>query len=225
MQKETKMYLEVEEREDFILIDEIKFYPHPTLKKIYCSREGLVAMLRVRIKNKIYLLNQRKCKDGYSRVAWTCTDEDNKQYVTNHLVHRLIAETFLPLPNDTDKFEVDHIDSNRSSNNVSNLRYLTKRENLKKRDDSGVLLKKTFVFDKETDISTEYESRQMAAKTIGMQTSNLTNAIKYEQVIRNRFYISDVELTPTELFYLFKENELHIQERCRLGMKYKKKAK
>lgn len=45
------------------------------------------------------------------------------------LVHRLIAETFIPNPDN--KPEIDHIDSDTSNNAVSNLRWVTRSENLK----------------------------------------------------------------------------------------------
>ena len=42
-------------------------------------------------------------------------------------VHRLIAETFLPNPEN--KPYIDHIDRNRANNDVSNLRWVTVKEN------------------------------------------------------------------------------------------------
>lgn len=44
-------------------------------------------------------------------------------------VHRLIAETFIPNPNNYDS--VDHIDRNKHNNNVTNLRWCTTKENMK----------------------------------------------------------------------------------------------
>ena len=42
-------------------------------------------------------------------------------------IHRLVAEAFIPNPDN--KREVDHIDNNKSNNDVSNLRWVTHKEN------------------------------------------------------------------------------------------------
>jgi len=57
-------------------------------------------------------------KDGYQVVK--LVDKTVK-------VHRLVAEHFIYNPDD--KPEVDHIDRNKSNNNVNNLRWVTKSEN------------------------------------------------------------------------------------------------
>ena len=54
---------------------------------------------------------------GYCRIT-----------ISKH-VHRLVANAFLEKPEDESKCWVDHIDGNRSNNDVSNLRWVTPSEN------------------------------------------------------------------------------------------------
>lgn len=61
----------------------------------------------------------------------------------NYRVHRLVAETFLA--NDNDLPEVDHIDRNRVNNHLSNLRWVSRSDNLKNRDMTNVGKKKTIL--------------------------------------------------------------------------------
>ena len=48
------------------------------------------------------------------------------------MIHCLVAEAFIPLPDLDNQYEVDHIDNNVSNNVVTNLRWLTHKENLDK---------------------------------------------------------------------------------------------
>lgn len=50
--------------------------------------------------------------------------------VTNALVHRLVAEAFLPNPSNLP--EVDHIDDNPQNNNINNLQWVTRQQNINK---------------------------------------------------------------------------------------------
>lgn len=48
------------------------------------------------------------------------------------LVHLIIARTFLPYPDDGQKYEIDHVDGNKTNNNVENLEWVTKSEQMKR---------------------------------------------------------------------------------------------
>lgn len=72
------------------------------------------------LKELIFKLNVSG--DGYIMVGLT-KDSIRKHYY----VHRLVAEHFIP--HDESRYEVDHIDTNRTNNNVENLRWVTRSEN------------------------------------------------------------------------------------------------
>lgn len=65
-------------------------------------------------------------RNGYRRVRI-----ENKCLggVVRTSIHQLVAEAFIPNPEN--KPEINHIDSNRSNNNVSNLEWVTHSENMK----------------------------------------------------------------------------------------------
>ena len=64
-----------------------------------------------------------KRKDGYLNIK-LCKNNKPKTF----RFHRLLAIAFIPNPEN--KPDVDHIDRNRSNNNLENLHWVTKLENL-----------------------------------------------------------------------------------------------
>lgn len=83
----------------------------------------------------------------------------------NVLVHRLVAETFIPNPDNLP--EVDHIDKNIKNNKVSNLRWVNRQDNLKNAniDYSSLngLKTKTRLFDPSGNLLGEFDSKTAAA--------------------------------------------------------------
>ena len=71
-------------------------------------------------------------QSGKNQAHWTFGSKQNKGYLSisidrkQYLVHRLVAETFIPNPDN--KPTVDHIDRDPHSNAVANLRWATYSE-------------------------------------------------------------------------------------------------
>ena len=63
-------------------------------------------------------------KHGYAYVT-LCQEGVRKE----HRIHRLVAEQFVPKPQDIDRLEVDHLDRNKTNNTVTNLMWKTRRRN------------------------------------------------------------------------------------------------
>lgn len=64
-------------------------------------------------------------KDGYKKVRLSNGDGSRKVFS----VHRLVLETFLPNIN-SDKLQVNHIDGDKTNNKLSNLEWVTCKENI-----------------------------------------------------------------------------------------------
>ena len=73
---------------------------------------------------------------GYHRV---CLYHNNKK--KKYFRHRLVAEHFLEKVKD--KNFVNHIDGNKANNNVNNLEWVTRKENMVHARDTGLLEKRT----------------------------------------------------------------------------------
>lgn len=66
-----------------------------------------------------------KDKDGYPHISYKDIDGKSK----GSSVHRLVAKAFIPI-NDITKTCVNHIDGDRTNNKVSNLEWVTPKENV-----------------------------------------------------------------------------------------------
>lgn len=74
------------------------------------------------------ILKPRPMKIGYNQFSLSYTTEDGKRKQINKYQHRLIA--IYHIENLLNKPDIDHIDGNPTNNDISNLRWATKNENL-----------------------------------------------------------------------------------------------
>lgn len=83
---------------------------------------------------------RRKLKNGsYTIVGGSIQNRGYKYFQiirekkrTNFLFHQLVAEQFIGKR--PEKYVTDHIDRNKLNNNVTNLRYVTQKDNMKNTD-------------------------------------------------------------------------------------------
>ena len=117
-----------EEFKDVSYNNEYKISDHGTLISVYdryvTNKNGdKIPMEHVVKKLKPAIDNSGK---GYYYVDIPCI-ENGVKIVKNKLIHRLVAEAFIP--NLENKSQVNHIDGNKLNNHVSNLEWNTSLEN------------------------------------------------------------------------------------------------
>ena len=94
----------------------------------------------------------------------------------SYAVHRLVAETFIPNPEN--KECVDHINNDRHDNYVNNLRWATNKENASNRDNIAHNKKPVDVYTVYGDFVRSFDSIQGVADCLGVKRSNVTVNMK-----------------------------------------------
>ncbi len=119
----------------------VTLYPHQvnalyqTDCKNRCAIKGYEGLYEIDRQGNVYscvtTTSRRKgliktyIDSGYVKVGLTDTNHVRK----NRYIHRLVAQTFIPNPNNLP--EVNHIDGNKLNNHVENLEWCTSKENQK----------------------------------------------------------------------------------------------
>jgi len=106
------------------MMAEIVFKTHPRFN-VLVSECGIVINAETG-----HIYKQHKTSTGYLRVEFRHIIHGVSRR-EKELTHRLVAETYIPNP--TKRPEVDHRDRIRDNPHVSNLRWVSKAKNLKKR--------------------------------------------------------------------------------------------
>ena len=105
-----------------------KFKDIKGYKGIYCiNKDGLIYT-----HNYNRFLKPFPDKNTYLRVLLS-----KNSSIKNKIVHRLVAETFIPNPKNLP--QVNHKDGNKQNNNVNNLEWCTNLQNIRHASENGLL--------------------------------------------------------------------------------------
>lgn len=106
--------------------------------------------------------------NGYKQL---CLHKDTKPYM--RYLHRLVASAWLPNPDNLP--EINHIDANKSNNDVSNLEWCTRNYNLSCRTKAGRTVRPVYC----VELHKQYPSITAAAKANYIHTSNIIDCCKH----------------------------------------------
>ena len=124
------------------------------------------------------IMKPSKMRNGYMQINLFTKDGRRKK----ELVHRLVAITFIP--NEHNLPAVNHIDRIRDNNRVSNLEWVTHKENVAK----SSAPKKIRVIDSQSGIVTEFNSIREACNQLSLIESNVSACLhNYRQRTHRRY--------------------------------------
>ena len=105
---------------------EIKDYPNYQISNLGRIKAlKFYSNIHKRYYDRELLLKEKKNSHGYKFISLGCGKRGTRK---NIAIHRLVAEAFIPNPNNLP--EVNHIDGNKLNNNIDNLEWCTRSENM-----------------------------------------------------------------------------------------------
>jgi hypothetical protein len=141
------------------------------------------------LKGKTKLLQQKTLNTGYLYVSLTYKGKSK-----NKTIHRLVANAFL------DKVEgktfVNHIDGNKKNNNIENLEWVTRSENMKHAYRNGLFknfvppaprFKSVVQYDKDGECVGEFSSMTEASARTGTDISHISSCCKGKRKTANGY--------------------------------------
>ena len=147
-----------------IVFRKSKFFSHPIYDNYYSSKEGEIYSKK---SNKI--LKLQKHTAGY--LIFSIFE---KKKGKSYYVHRYVFESFYGnIPKDK---EVDHIDDNKTNNNIKNLQLLTRKEDMSKSHS-----KKLKSYNTKTKEIQIYKSVTKASEVLGITVSSISKVCRKEQ--------------------------------------------
>lgn len=174
---------------DMINIEEWRTVPYLDFKHYSVSNNGDV----------VNNLTNKKLKPLYQKgsgyYSVTLYNKGNKLMI---FIHRLVAETFIPNPNNLET--VNHIDHNKLNNNVDNLEWMSRGDNAKdgnigrkkteltrlkismigKGKMKPTLHKQVVLIDSKGNIIKEFETLAESAEYIGCSTKYASNICRFD---------------------------------------------
>ena len=121
------------------------------------------------------VLKPLKHANGYIMVKLS-----KNSIVYTKTVHRLVAEAFIPNPEH--KSEINHIDENKTNNNVSNLEWMTRKENINHGTRTERMAKTQSIPIIGTNVKTgeskEFYGARECARQLGLTHGNITSVLK-----------------------------------------------
>ena len=136
------------------------------------------------------ILSQFKCGSGYLGVTLCSPDGSSHR----KLVHRLVAQAFIPNPNNFP--QINHKDEDKTNNIVTNLEWCTVKYNnnygtkilrITEKTTNGKLSKRVYQYDLSGNFIAEFPSTMEVQRRMGIQNSLIGKCCRGKRKTCHRF--------------------------------------
>ena len=131
-------------------------------------------------------------KVGYYLVTLCKTEPDGTKVRKNQFIHRLLAQSFIPNPEN--KPHVNHIDGIKTNNSICNLEWVTCQENSQHAVDIKLITYERFekpvtqYAKDQTTVLAEYKSLAEADRITGIKQANISKVVRGLRPYAGGFY-------------------------------------
>lgn len=161
------------------------------MEGIWIDVLGFEGIYKVNNKGEIYSIKNNKILKQYKNktTGYYMVDLRNKEKRSNKTVHRIVMESFKGYKN----MDVNHIDGNKSNNNIGNLEWCTRKENLDHAWNNKLRTKtcnkKVQMLDEEMNVVKTFNSHNEVYKFLGIKkSSRLWSAIKHNIKYKKHYW-------------------------------------
>ena len=171
-----------------------------TLQFVLLSRQGVIILEKTKY-DGIFIDGEDVYRFDRGEYKKLCKWIDNVEYYMVSFrqnkkrkyvrVHRIIAETFIPNPNQYP--QVNHIDGNKLNNQITNLEWCSNAYNTKQGYDKDLYHNRhrshaVLAVNKETGRSFEFSSIRSCAEALGLNRKTITGILKGTKKTNNYEY-------------------------------------
>lgn len=151
------------------------------MKEIWKDIEGYEGIYQVSNLGRVKRVTTgRILKGGKNKGGYLGVSLSKNSVISQQRIHRLVAETFIP--NQENKPEVNHIDENKTNNKVSNLEWMTAKENsnhgTRNKRVSKIKSIQIIATNLKTGESQEFNSSNECAAQLCLEGSNIAAVLK-----------------------------------------------
>ena len=133
-------------------------------------------------------LSPGRCRNGYYQVG-LCKNNVKKHYV----IHRLVAEAYIPNPEN--KPQINHKDEDKSNNALSNLEWVTAKENINYGTRNKRASKKIYC----VELDKVFDSLTSTSKELGLSIGNISSVCSGRRYTAGGYHFKYFEENEDEL--------------------------